>query len=296
MVWPWKDLSAWKIPLLWIAVGCGLMFLSVALTFPYGALQARIIGELQRATGTEIRATDWTVGFPAAIEWRRLSVTKPDWPPLQLGLARVQVGLGRLLIGRVNLDLTAQLDEATTMQGAVKLNVAASSWSMTGPVALAGTIQKLDLSKIRHPYLTRGILTGDFTHRLDRTATTGLASFGEGTWKAEAQDLSLDHIPVGNGRTLALTFSSLSIGLACREQICDVTELKGDGIDGSFSGQGTVTMQQPIQQSQLALSLTVIPGVGFAAKAPGLGIPPLPPGMPVTFKVIGTLAQARIAL
>ena len=75
-----------------------------------------------------------------------------------------------------------------------------------------------------------------------------------------------------------------------------MTELKGDGIDGSFSGQGTVTMQQPIQQSQLALSLTVIPGVGFAAKAPGLGIPSLPPGTPFTFKVIGTLAQARVAL
>ncbi|MEK7299470.1 MAG: hypothetical protein AAB072_00080, partial [Nitrospirota bacterium] len=122
------------------------------------------------------------------------------------------------------------------------------------------------------------------------------ASFGEGTWKADAKDLSLDHIPVGNGRILALAFSSLSIALACREQICNVTELKGDGIDGSFSGQGTVTMQQPLQQSQLALSLTVIPGVGFAAKAPGLGIPPLPPGTPFTFKVIGTLAQARVAL
>jgi len=55
-------------------------------------------------------------------------------------------------------------------------------------------------------------------------------------------------------------------------------------------------VQQPIQQSQLALSLTVIPGVGFAAKAAGLGIPPLPPGTPLTFKVIGTLAQARVAL
>ena len=296
MVWPGKNLSAWKAPLLWMAFGCGLLFLSIALTFPYGALQSRVIGELQRATGMEVRTADWTIGFPAAIEWRQMTLTKLDWSPLTLGLVRAQVGLWRLLTGGVALDLTAQIDESAPTQGSVKVAVTASSWSMTGPVALAGKIQKLDLSKVIRPYVTRGIMTGEFTHRLDRSASPGLASFGEGTWKADAKDLSLDHIPVGNGRLLALAFSSLSLSLACREQVCDVTELKGDGIDGSFSGQGTVTMQQPIQQSQLALSLTVIPGVGFAAKAPGLGIPSLPPGTPFTFKVIGTLAQARVAL
>ncbi len=296
MTWPGKDLSAWKAPLLWMAFGCGLLFLSIALTFPYGALQTRIIGELQRATGMDVRALDWTIGFPAAIEWRQMTLAKTDGSPLQLGLVRAQVGLWRLLTGGVALDLAAQIDDTTATQGTVKLTVTASSWSMTGPVAMVGKIQKLDLSKVIRPYATRGMLTGEFTHRLDRTATAGLASFGEGMWKADAKDLSLDHIPVGNGRILALAFSSLSIALACREQICDVTELKGDGIDGSFSGQGTVTMQQPIQQSRLALSLTVIPGVGFAAKAPGLGIPPLPTGTPFTFKVIGTLAQARVAL
>ena len=296
MMWPGKDLSAWKAPLLWMALGCGLLFLSMALTFPYGALQTRIIGELQQASGMEARAADWAIGFPAAIEWRQMSLTKTDWSPLQLGLVRAQVGLWRLLTGGVALDLAAQIDEATATQGTVKLTVTAASWSMTGPVAMVGKIQKLDLSKVIRPYVTRGIMTGEFTHRLDRTVTAGPASFGEGTWKADAKDLSLDHISLGNGRILALAFSSLSFGLACREQICEVTELKGDGIDGSFSGQGTVTMQQPLQQSQLALSLTVIPGVGFASKAPGLGIPPLPPGTPFTFKVIGTLAQARVAL
>ncbi|WP_181416768.1 type II secretion system protein GspN [Nitrospira lenta] len=296
MVWPGKDLSAWKAPLLWMAFGCSLLFLSMALTFPYGALQTRIIGELQRATGMEVRAADWAIGFPAAIEWRQMSLTKADWSPLQVGLVRAQLGLWRLLIGGVALDLTAQIDEATAAQGTVKLTMTAASWSMTGPVAMVGNIHTLDLSKVIRPFVTRGTMDGEFTHRVDGAATAGLASFGEGTWKANAKDLSLDHIPVGNGRILSLTFSSLSIALACREQICEVTELKGDGIDGSFSGQGTVTMQQPLQQSQLALSLTVIPGVGFSSKAPGLGIPPLPPGTPFTFKLLGTLAQARVAL
>ncbi|MCC6140999.1 MAG: type II secretion system protein GspN [Nitrospira sp.] len=296
MVWPVKDWPAWKAPLLWMAFGGGLLALSMILTFPYEALQARVIGELQRATGMEVRAAGWAIGFPAAIEWRQMTFAKTDWPPLQLGLVRAQVGLWRLLTGGVGLDLAAQLDEATATQGTVKLTVAAASRSMTGPVAVTGKIQTLDLSKVVRPYVTRGTMTGEFTHRLDFSANAGLTSFGEGTWKADAKDLSLDHIPIGSGRILSLAFSSLSMALACREQVCEVTELKGDGIDGSFSGQGTVTMQQPIQQSQVALSLTVIPGVGFAAKAPGLGIPPLPTGTPFTFKVIGTLAQARVAL
>jgi type II secretion system protein N len=296
MGWPGKDLLAWKEPLLWIAVGCGLLFLSLALTFPYGALQARIIGELQRATGMQVRAVDWAVGFPAAIEWRQMTFTKADWPPLQLGLLRAQVGLWRLLTGGVTLDLAAQIDETTVTQGAAKVAMTASSWSMKGPVTVSGKIQQLDLSKLIRPYVTRGTLTGEFTQRVDRTATSGSPSFGDGTWKADAKDLVLDQIPAGNGRTVSLAFSTLILGMVCREQMCDVTDLKGEGIDGSFSGQGRITVQQPIQQSQLALSLTVIPGVGFAAKAAGLGIPPLPPGTPLTFKVIGTLAQARVAL
>lgn len=294
IMWSVKDLSAWKGPLLWALTGCGLLVLSLVLTFPYGALQARLIGELQRATGMDVRAADWTVGFPAAIEWRQMTLTKADWSPLQLGLVRAHVGLWRLLIGGVTLDLAAQIDEATASQGTAKVTLASSSWSMTGPLTMTGKMQQVDLSKVIRPYVTRGTLTGEFTQRMDRTGTA--ATFGEGSWKAEARDLALDRIPTGNGRTLSLAFSSLSFGLLCREQTCEVADLKGDGIDGSFSGLGQVTMQHPLQQSQLALSVTVIPGVGFAGKAAGLGIPPLPPGTPFTFKVMGTLAQPRVAL
>ena len=78
--------------------------------------------------------------------------------------------------------------------------------------------------------------------------------------------------------------------------MCDVTELKGDGIDGSFTADGKIILQQPVQQSQLALNMTVIPGAGFTSKAGTLGLPPLPPGTPMTFKIQGTVGQARIAL
>lgn len=119
---------------------------------------------------------------------------------------------------------------------------------------------------------------------------------GEGTWTAEATDLVIDQIPVGNGRTLSLTFSSVSAGLSCRDLRCDVTQLNGEGIDGSFTGNGQITIQQPLPNSQLALTVTVVPGPGFVSKAGTLGLPAPPPGTPMTVKIIGTLAQARIAL
>lgn len=296
MRWTGNDISAWKEPILWAIVACGLLFFSLACTFPYDVLQGRILGELKRATGIEMKAADWGVGFPPAIEWRQVTFNKADMSPIQLGRVRAQVGLWQLLTGGVALDLVAQTDETTASLGTAKVMVTSSSWSMTGPVTIAGKIQQLELPKLIQPYVTRGLLTGEFTQQVTLTAAPASLSLGDGDWKAEAKELSLEHIPVGNGRTIALVFSALSLRLACREQLCDITELKGDGIDGSFSGQGTIRLQQPVQQSQMALSLTVIPGMGFAAKSAGLGIPPLPAGTPIPFKLTGTLAQARVAL
>lgn len=296
MVWPGKDISAWKEPLLWIAAGCGFLLLSFVLTFPYGAVQTRILGEFYRATGIEARAVDWSVAIPAGLEWRKVTVSKADWSPIQLGLLRVQAELWRVLTGGVALDLVAQVDETTPAAGAMTVSMTASSWTMNGPIAVSGKFQQLDLSKMIRSYVTRGILTGEFSLHGERAPTSAAVSFRDGAWKTDVKDLVLDQIPAGNDRTLSLTFSSFSLGLACHELLCDVTDLKGEGIDGSLSGQGKITLQQPIQQSQLSLSVTVTPGVGFAAKSSGLGIPPLPPETPFTFKVIGTLAQARVAL
>jgi hypothetical protein len=140
------------------------------------------------------------------------------------------------------------------------------------------------------------VLNGDFTHRFDSLQDTAGPLKGEGTWKADATDLAIDHIPLGNGRTLSLVFSKISAGLACRDALCEVTELTGDGLDGSFTGQGTIALQQPIQNSQLALTVTVTPGTGFAPKGEALGLPPMPAGTSLTVKIVGPLAQARIAL
>lgn len=293
MTWP----GAWKEILIWTGLGLCAVATGLVGTFPYDALQARTLSELNRTTGLDVRATNWTATWPLGLTWRNVTLTKPDWPPIQLDVLHATVGLLTVLTGGLGLEIEAHLAETVSDTGVAKAAMTASSWSLTeGSVSVKGRLRQVDLSKILHRYVSRGVLNGDFTHRFESLQATAGDLKGEGTWNADAVDLAVDHIPLGNGRTLSLVFAKVSAGLACRDSVCEVTELKGDGPDGSFTAQGTITLQQPMENSHVALTVTVTPGTGFYPKAEALGLPPLPAGVPLTVKIIGPLAQARIAL
>ncbi|MGQ0666226.1 MAG: type II secretion system protein GspN [Nitrospiraceae bacterium] len=291
-----KWLDERKEILAWVAAGLCLLALSLMATFPYTALHMRLLAELNRATGMEVRVTDWTAGWPLGLEWRNVTLSKPDWGPIQLAFLQARVGIVKALGGELGLDIVGQLDEGTATAGLARGTLTASSFSLTGPVGVKGQLQQVDLSKVLRRYVSHGVLNGDFSHRVDFSQATAGMGKGNGTWKAEVNDLAVEQIPVGNGRTLSWVFTKVSAGLVCQDSVCDVTELKGDGIDGSFTGEGKITLQLPMQNSQLALAVTVVPGAGFASKAATLGLPPLPPGTPMTVKILGTLAQTRVAL
>jgi hypothetical protein len=55
-------------------------------------------------------------------------------------------------------------------------------------------------------------------------------------------------------------------------------------------------LRQPLQKSLLDLTITVVPGAGFAQKAASLSLPPFQAGTPVTFKLVGPITTARVAL
>jgi hypothetical protein len=114
--------------------------------------------------------------------------------------------------------------------------------------------------------------------------------------KVEIKDLVVDRIAAGTSSIPSLTFGLIQATLACRDGACDVTELKGDGVDGSFTAQGRMMLRQPLQQSLLDLTVTVVPGAGFAQKAASLSLPPFQPGTPLTFKLVGPIVTARVAL
>ena len=289
-----KGPEEWKPVLGWLATGVAALILSLLATFPYETLHARMMAEVNRATGLEVRVADWSVGVPLSLEWRQITLSNAQIDPIQVSSLQAKLGLFKALAGGVGLDLVAHLEDNSSTTGLAKGTMTASSWTLAGPVTVKAQVQQVDLSKLFRRYVTHGMLSGDFSHRVESVQPGPLK--GEGTWRADVKDVTVDHIPLGGGRTLALTFSRVSVAATCRDAVCDITELKGDGIDGSFTADGKIILQQPVQQSQLALNMTVIPGPGFTSKAGTLGLPPLPPGTPMTFKIQGTVSQARIAL
>jgi type II secretion system protein N len=298
MTWSfaWPEALKVKGPLGWglASLVCFIAFLF--LTFPYGPLQNRLLTELNRASGWEVRAADWSVGFPAAIEWRDVVLAGPTGA-IPVEAVRTTIGVFQAFLGRLVIDYAVQLPGAAqTGAGRATGSLTAASWSLRGPVVVKGHLQQMDLAAVLKPYVTRGMVQGDFMHRWDSAQGANAAFNGEGTLKLEIKDLIVERIGAGTSSIPSLTFGRIQAALACRDAACDVTELKGDGADGSFTAQGRVTLRQPLPQSLLDLTVTVIPGAGFAQKAASLSLPPFQPGTPLTFKLVGPITNARVAL
>lgn len=293
----WPDILKWKGPLGWglASLACFIVFLF--LTFPYGPLQHRLLTELNRGTGWEVRAADWSVGLPAAIEWRDLVLAGPTIGTISVEAARATLEVFQALLGQLVVHYAIQLPGVGQAGvGRATGSLTAASWSLQGPIAIKGHLQQMDLTTVLKPYVSRGTVQGDFIHRWDTAQGAQAALKGEGTVKAEIKDLVIERIAANAAANASLTFGQIQATLACRDGLCDVTELKGDGVDGSFSAQGRVTLRQPLQQSLLDLTVTVVPGAGFAQKSASLALPPFQPGTPLTFKLVGPIINARVAL
>lgn len=299
MTWPiaWPETLKLKGPLGWglASLACFIVFLF--LTFPYGPLQNRLLTEINRASGWEVHAADWSVGFPAAIEWRDVVLAGPTIGAIQVETVRTTIGVFQAFLGRLVIDYAIQLPGgAQAGVGRATGSLSATSWSLGGPVTVKGHVHQLDLATVLKPYVSRGTVQGDFMHRWDMAQGTQAALKGEGTVKIDIKDLVVERIAAGTSSIPSLSFGRIQAALVCRDAACDVTELKGDGVDGSFMAQGRVTLRQPLQLSLLDLTVTLVPSAGFAQKAASLSLPPFQPGTPLTFKLVGPIINARVAL
>jgi len=299
MTWPfaWPETLKLKGPLGWglASLACFIVFLF--LTFPYGPLQTRLLTEVNRASGWEVRAADWSVGLPMAIEWHDVVLAGPTIGVIPVEAVRTTIGVFQAFLGQLVIDYAVQLPGvAQAGSGRATGSLTAASWSLRGPVAVKGHLQQMDLATVLKPYVSRGTVQGDFMHRWDSAQGAYAALKGEGTVKVEIKDLVVERIAAGTSSIPSLTFGLIQAALACHDGACDVTELKGDGVDGSFTAQGRMLLRQPLQQSLLDLTVTVIPGAGFAQKAASLSLPPFQPGTPLTFKLVGPIMTARVAL
>ncbi|WP_455378678.1 type II secretion system protein GspN [Petrachloros mirabilis] len=284
-------------PFLWALAGIISFFFFVFLTFPYGALQSRLLLEISKGTGWEVRAADWSAGIPLGVEWRDMSWEKPGVMNVPVNEMRINLGLLGLLIGRQAWEGQIQFPGSGKFGGGRATAVVnASSWSFQGPISLKGRLREIDLSVVAKPYISQGLLQADVDQRWEMHGKDGLVFKGNGSWKAEIKELVLERIPAGGMTIPSLSFSRVTLSAACRDASCDIGEFKGEGPDGSITAQGRILLQRPIQASTLDVSVTVLAGAGWARKSSGLPIPPLPPGSPLTFKLAGSVANPKITL
>src|SRR6476660_9711346 len=155
--WP-TTLTLTKEPLIWVGGGLASLLFFLFLTFPFGTLQARVLSELIRATGWEIRAAEWSPALPLAVEWRDLAWTKPGGVSIPVQLMRLNIGVLGLLAGHQTVDALVQF-QGGNQSGAGKATgtVTASSWSFLGPLSLKAHVQQLDLATLVKPYVTKGL-------------------------------------------------------------------------------------------------------------------------------------------
>ncbi|HET7910120.1 MAG TPA: type II secretion system protein GspN [Nitrospira sp.] len=294
--WP-TTVTLNKEPLAWTVGALACLLLFFFLTFPFGTLQSRVISELIRATGWEIRAAEWSPGLPLAVEWRDLAWTRPGGVSIPVQLMRLNVGVLGLLAGHQSVDAFVQFPgSGQAGAGRATGTVTASSWSFLGAVSLKAHAQQIDLAALIKPYVTKGLLQADVMQRWENRGKEGIAFKGDGSWKAEVKDLVLERIPVGPAAIPSLNFSRVTASLVCHDAVCDITDFKGDGPDGTITALGRVLLREPVRASGLELTVTVLAGAGWAQKAATLPIPPLPPGTPLTFKLGGSVANPKITL
>jgi type II secretion system protein N len=294
--WP-PTFTLTKEPLAWIAGGVLSFLLFLFVTFPFGTLQARVLSELVRATGWEIRAADWSPALPLAVEWRDMTWTKPGNASIPVQLMRLNVGVLGLMLGHQTLDAMIQFPGGGQPgTGRAIGTVSASSWSFVGPVSLKVHAQQIDLGAVIKPYVSRGLLQADVTQRWENRGKEGLAFKGDGSWKAEVKDLVLERIPVGPAAIPSLNFSHVTAALTCRDAVCEITDFKADGPDGTITAQGRLLLRETVPSSMLEVAVTLQAGAGWAQKAANLPLPPLPPGTPLTVKVGGSIANPKLTL
>jgi type II secretion system protein N len=294
--WP-TTVTLKKEPLAWIAAGLLSLLFFFFVTFPFGTLQSRVISELIRATGWDIRAAEWSPALPLAVEWRDLAWTKPGGVSIPVQLMRLNIGVLGLLAGHQTVDALVQF-QGSNQSGAGKATgtVTASSWSFLGPLSLKAHVQQVDLATLVKPYVTKGLLQAEVTQRWENRGKEGIAFKGDGSWKAEIKDLVLERIPVGPVAVPSLNFSRVTASLTCHDAICDITDFKGDGPDGTITALGRLLLREPVRTSTLDVTVTVLAGAGWAQKAATLPLPPLPPGTPLTFKIGGSVANPKLTL
>lgn len=231
----------------WTLYGTLLFILAWLLTFPYDALQKRLLAEAGDRTGMRVTAERWTAPRPFVIEWNGVAATDGG---LRFQVERLVYELPPLMV----LRLAAAMDSRPWDRAA-----GLGTWRLGDAVSLAEEPAPGTTDPPAAPFALRGLLQAAFEPAAgepsaaeeDRGGTTG---------HIELTGATLAGLPVGQALAPALNWPHLTATVACRERRCRIENLRGDGPDGRLAGDVTVTIQRSFVagalDGTLALTLT----------------------------------------
>lgn len=286
----------------WALYCLALVLLFFLLTFPYEQLQARALAELSRASGLAVTAEQWSLAWPAAIEWRNVVLSGPDMPRLQLGRLWLSLRPGSLLEGRPTVAAKAELrgggsEPAGRLTGQGTL----WGWAKPGLSHLAATVERVDVGELKLPAVKRGVLRAEIDQRWSKPAgPAGLETVqplpSEGRWQVEVTDVQLEPVPIGPMVVPSAGLATLKGRLHCSEMTCRIEALEGRGPDGTVNGGGTLLLRAPLRQSELTLSVAIVMSSEYAQRAVAGGFSLATPGVPMNLTLRGPLSNLQVAL
>ena len=293
----WSRLKAFAR---WTLCGVALVIVFLLVTFPYEQLQARVLAELSRRSGLMMTADQWLLARPLGLEWRELGLTGSDLPRIHVDRLQLSLSARSLLGGRPGLVGSAEFGGgAAGQRGQVTSRVTLSSWSRPVLSHLTGTVERLDLGKLGVPTLKRGLLRADFDQQwreLPGSSGAGQLQPADGQWQIELTEVQLESIPLGPAMLPSVGLASLKGRLQCREGTCRIEMLEGRGPDGTLKGTGMLVIRNPLPQSDLTLSVTLIASPEFAQRASAAGFALASPGLPVNITLKGPVENLQLAL
>lgn len=267
----------------WTGLACALLSFFVLALFPYDLLQARLLTLAGAFMGTNLRAESWEWAWPVGFRWR--NVTIKGSAPLEADTLEIMPSGSALVRGKPGLRVVSSLRTAEQPSaGVVMIEIRLDGWSMQAPAQVTGSVDGLDLSAAGSGLARQGTLRVTFDHRWTAAGDHGRFFQGEGTWNMMLSDLSVDRLALGPLTVAPLELSVLSARLLCKEGSCEVQDFHGESPDGTATGTGRFTPRLPFRESNVNLTVDLIPSLSMVQKA---GNPMIRAGVPIRLTVSG---------
>ncbi|GKS58453.1 hypothetical protein YTPLAS18_19800 [Nitrospira sp.] len=274
----------------WVAFGLVLVAVFTALTFPFDALNARIIKELARQSGATVEVDVRRPYRPLGIEWLGLRLSRGDHP-VTIGRTTGVLSWIDALQGSPVVQVSMWTDERA-INPAATAKITFTDWTFQGVAELQGMAERVDLpGTAGHPIKSgranatfRFVGAGHSAHPLD------------GELRLEVNDLAVAQMTNQGVRVPEWSVNSLRITVQCSQQVCRIGEFLGTGPDGSLEATGQLLLGGTPRESRWDVAVTLTCSQALSQRAAAVGGFPLPVGTPLRAKLVGSLLQPRVAL